>query len=127
MINDKYIKTLTDEPETRDAWWTELRTEVRSHTRAMGCHAVVGYSEHTTICDEIIVLSAYGTAAIVNLSMSPQQALLTMSLDRHMFDKEKEKIVSGEKLSGKLHVDVNLANQVAGQKLNFDGLVLLQL
>ena len=90
---------------------------MRSHARAVGCHAVVGYSEHTTICDEIIVLSAYGTAAIVNLSMSPQQALLTMSLDRQLFDKEKEKIVCGEKVTGKLHVDVNLANQVAAIKI----------
>ena len=40
---------MTDEPETRDMWWIELRTEIRSHARAMGCHAVVGYSEHTTI------------------------------------------------------------------------------
>ena len=32
-----------EEPETRDAWWAEIRTEIRSHCRAMGCHAVVGY------------------------------------------------------------------------------------
>jgi hypothetical protein len=51
---------LSDEPETRDTWWTELRTEIRSHARAMGCHAVVGYSEATSICDEIIILSAVG-------------------------------------------------------------------
>ena len=39
----------TEEPETRDAWWMEIRTEIRSHMRAMGCHAVIGYSEHTSI------------------------------------------------------------------------------
>jgi len=59
-----------DEPETRDAWWAELRTEIRSHMRAMGCHAVIGYSEHTFIRDELIVLSATGTAALVNLNIT---------------------------------------------------------
>ncbi|XP_064634238.1 C2 domain-containing protein 5-like isoform X11 [Lineus longissimus] len=91
-----------DEPETRDAWWTELRTEIRSHTRALGCHAVIGYSESTSICDEIIVLSAIGTAAVVNLrwdgDLPPKSVTMTTSLDRYAFDKEK-----------KLHVDIHLA------------------
>ncbi|XP_060569999.1 C2 domain-containing protein 5-like [Ruditapes philippinarum] len=58
-----------EEPETRDAWWNEIRTEIRSHTRAMGCHAVIGYCELTSICDELILLSATGTAAKVNLNL----------------------------------------------------------
>ncbi|XP_060570762.1 C2 domain-containing protein 5-like [Ruditapes philippinarum] len=41
-----------EEPEARDALWNEIRTEIRSHTRAMGCHAVIGYCELTSICDE---------------------------------------------------------------------------
>ncbi|TRY58633.1 hypothetical protein DNTS_024782 [Danionella cerebrum] len=32
-----------DEPETRDAWWEEIRQEIKSHAKALGCHAVVGY------------------------------------------------------------------------------------
>ena len=39
----------SDEPEMRDAWWLEVRNEVRSHMRAMGCNAVIGYSESTSI------------------------------------------------------------------------------
>ena len=38
-----------DEPETRDAWWHEVRNEVRLHSRAMNCNAVMGYSETTSI------------------------------------------------------------------------------
>ncbi|XP_041254462.1 C2 domain-containing protein 5 isoform X7 [Onychostruthus taczanowskii] len=38
-----------DEPETRDAWWAEIRQEIKSHAKALGCHAVVGYSESTSI------------------------------------------------------------------------------
>jgi len=49
-----YITTLVfiftpDEPETRDAWWSEVRMEIRSHARALGCHAVIGYYEVTSI------------------------------------------------------------------------------
>ncbi|XP_069567303.1 C2 domain-containing protein 5 isoform X4 [Brachyistius frenatus] len=55
-----------DEPETRDAWWEEIRQEIKSHAKALGCHAVVGYSERTSICEEVCILSASGTAAILN-------------------------------------------------------------
>ncbi|XP_030645905.1 C2 domain-containing protein 5 [Chanos chanos] len=55
-----------DEPETRDAWWEELRQEMKSHAKALGCHAVVGYSESTSICEEVCILSASGTAAILS-------------------------------------------------------------
>ncbi|XP_041965358.1 C2 domain-containing protein 5 isoform X12 [Alosa alosa] len=55
-----------DEPETRDAWWEELRQEIKSHAKALGCHAVVGYSESTSICEEVCILSAVGTAAVLN-------------------------------------------------------------
>ncbi|XP_055923455.1 C2 domain-containing protein 5 isoform X1 [Eupeodes corollae] len=56
-----------DEPETRDSWWTELRMEIRSHARALGCNVVLGYSEATTISDDVCVLSATGTAAVINM------------------------------------------------------------
>ncbi|XP_036376313.1 C2 domain-containing protein 5 isoform X1 [Megalops cyprinoides] len=55
-----------DEPETRDAWWEEIRQEIKSHARALGCHAVVGYSESTSICEEVCILSASGTAAVLH-------------------------------------------------------------
>ncbi|XP_017654437.1 C2 domain-containing protein 5 isoform X14 [Nannospalax galili] len=55
-----------DEPETRDAWWAEIRQEIKSHAKALGCHAVLGYSESTSICEEVCILSASGTAAVLN-------------------------------------------------------------
>ncbi|XP_026107188.1 C2 domain-containing protein 5-like isoform X8 [Carassius auratus] len=55
-----------DEPETRDAWWEEIRQEIKSHAKSLGCHAVVGYSESTSICEEVCILSASGTAAILS-------------------------------------------------------------
>ncbi|KAL8559373.1 hypothetical protein ACOMHN_045093 [Nucella lapillus] len=68
MVSARSVKLLDkihnpEEPETRDMWWSEIRTEIRSHARSMNCHAVLGYVEQTSICDEIIILSASGTAA----------------------------------------------------------------
>ncbi|KAM4573228.1 C2 domain-containing protein 5 isoform 9-T9 [Odontesthes bonariensis] len=71
VVNARSVKLLDrihnpDEPETRDAWWEEIRQEIKSHAKALGCHAVVGYSESTSICEEVCILSASGTAAILN-------------------------------------------------------------
>ncbi len=64
--------------------------------------------------DELIILSACGTAAIVNMRMDPERhlELLTKSLDRSHFEKEKDSSSSSGK-ERRLHVDVNLANQAA--------------
>ena len=99
--------TNLEEPETRDAWWTEIRMEVRSHARALGCNVVLGYSENTSICDDVCVLSASGTAAVINQQFSTateqdtsgqhpmsrthlhNKELMTTSLDRTDFERDK--------------------------------------
>lgn len=94
MVSARSVKLLdrinnSEEPETRDNWWTEIRMEVRSHARALGCTVILGYEEHTSIwyffltkkrrltlsrsltnvliSEEVCVLSASGTAAVVKL------------------------------------------------------------
>ncbi|XP_066152809.1 C2 domain-containing protein 5 isoform X3 [Euwallacea fornicatus] len=57
-----------DEPESRDIWWSEIRMEIRSHARSLNCNAVLGYTELTSICDDVCVLSACGTAAVIDFS-----------------------------------------------------------
>ena len=57
-----------DEPEGRDAWWLKLRREVLSHAHAWGCNAVIGYEERMTVAEEVVVLSAVGTAAVIQVS-----------------------------------------------------------
>ncbi|KAM9754410.1 C2 domain-containing protein 5 isoform 15-T15 [Menidia menidia] len=74
-----------DEPETRDAWWEEIRQEIKSHAKALGCHAVVGYSESTSICEEVCILSASGTAAILNPRYMREGCLDISSTD-HRFE-----------------------------------------
>lgn len=64
-----------DDPETRDAWWTELRKEIRSHKKTLGCNAVLGYTETAYINDEICILSACGTAALLKTSEAEVDAM----------------------------------------------------
>nr|XP_034317542.1 C2 domain-containing protein 5-like isoform X2 [Crassostrea gigas] len=120
VVSAKSVKLLDkihnpEEPETRDAWWTEIRTEIRTHCRTMGCHAVLGYTEHTTICDEIIVLCATGTAARVNVTYDPASSTRipppapAVVQEKPPTEKERDK---------KLYVDVNLANSAAQGSLH---------
>lgn len=77
LVSSRSVKLLErisnlEEPESRDAWWKEVRMEVRSHARALACNVVIGYKEETSICDDVCVLNAYGTAAVINLHSSSQ-------------------------------------------------------
>ncbi|XP_074489206.1 C2 domain-containing protein 5 isoform X18 [Sebastes fasciatus] len=74
-----------DEPETRDAWWEEIRQEIKSHAKALGCHAVLGYSESTSICEEVCILSASGTAAILNPRYM-REGCLDIGIADHRFE-----------------------------------------
>ncbi len=60
----KLASKLSDQ-ETRDGWWSELRDEIRSHARTLCCWHVIGYSEASTIHDDVCVISITGTAATV--------------------------------------------------------------
>ena len=65
----KHLAMLTQEDsesETRDAWWSELRKEIRKHCRMLDCNSVLGYTETTTIHEDVSILSASGTAALLN-------------------------------------------------------------
>ncbi|KAJ3030028.1 UNVERIFIED_CONTAM: hypothetical protein HDU68_010377 [Siphonaria sp. JEL0065] len=64
----------------RERWWTELRDEIKSHARSLRCSLILGYSEHTAVCDELAVLYCYGTAAVVDLSVFGGLALPSTTL-----------------------------------------------
>lgn len=69
IVSARSVKLLeNDEEETRDSWWSELREEIQSHSKVLQCNAILGYNEETTIQDELIVLSASGTAVNVDFS-----------------------------------------------------------
>jgi hypothetical protein len=60
----KLASKLSDQ-EARDGWWQELREEISSHAKTLGCSHVIGYSEASTIHDDVCILSLTGTAATV--------------------------------------------------------------
>ena len=59
----KHLGTLRVDQATRDSWWFELREEIKAHAAALNCSSVLGYTETTTIFEDICILTAYGTAA----------------------------------------------------------------
>ncbi|KAG6446105.1 hypothetical protein O3G_MSEX004281 [Manduca sexta] len=61
------VKLAETEGGARGAWWAELRTELRAHARALRCNAVVAYADSAAICEDVCVLSASGTAVVINL------------------------------------------------------------
>jgi hypothetical protein len=61
-----------DDMETRDSWFNELRMEIRGHAKSLGCNVILGYSESTTISEDVTVLSAAGTAAVINLQYASE-------------------------------------------------------
>ncbi|KAL1492735.1 hypothetical protein ABEB36_010944 [Hypothenemus hampei] len=83
-----------DEPDSRDIWWSELRMEIRSHARSMNCNAVIGYTELTTICEDVCVLSACGTAAVIDFTHSTgdDDNLLNVQLIPKNNERDKQSI-----------------------------------
>ncbi|KAJ3342122.1 hypothetical protein HDU93_003338 [Gonapodya sp. JEL0774] len=68
VVTSRSVKLMDSPEDLREAWWQELREEVRQHARMMGCTHVIGYQEGAAIHDELYVLSASGTAAILATS-----------------------------------------------------------
>jgi hypothetical protein len=84
--------TEKEDLETRDSWFNELRMEVRGHAKSLGCNVILGYTESVSISDDVTVLSASGTAAVINLQyasdlpqgINPKDLLLTTSVEETM-------------------------------------------
>ncbi|XP_037944747.1 C2 domain-containing protein 5 isoform X2 [Teleopsis dalmanni] len=127
-----------DEPEIRDSWWTELRMEVRSHARALCCNVVLGYSESTTISDDVCVLSATGTAAVINMAYNRSvsqtdifavtKTTMSASLEERDTQRSDSKDSGTNEISNKDSVSSSLGttqssnNNSAGKKYGLPGL-----
>ncbi|KAJ3090649.1 hypothetical protein HK102_003097 [Quaeritorhiza haematococci] len=74
LVSATSVKIIdNDDREVREAWWNELRDEIKSHARTLGCPFVIGYSESTTVNDDLNVLYCVGTAAMIDPSVFSQQ------------------------------------------------------
>ncbi|XP_064807844.1 C2 domain-containing protein 5-like isoform X6 [Oncorhynchus masou masou] len=107
VVSTRSVKLLDrihnpDEPETRDAWWEEIRQEIKSHAKALGCHAVVGYSESTSICEEVCILSASGTAAMLNPRFMREGCLDTGGSDHRLSRQPHPGMVGSERGEGEV-------------------------
>lgn len=61
------IKVLdNDERDVREQWWTEVRDEIKSHARTVNCAHVIGYTEQTSIVDDVMLLYCSGTAVNID-------------------------------------------------------------
>ncbi|KAH8360097.1 hypothetical protein KR093_010669 [Drosophila rubida] len=113
-----------DEPEVRDSWWTELRMEIRSHARSLGCNVVLGYAESTTISDDVCVLSATGTAAVINMVFNrsvSQTDIFAISkasntLSNSLEEREPNGSLGDAATSGKDSGSLGTANGSAGKR-----------
>lgn len=110
-----------DEIETRDAWFNELRMEVRGHAKSLGCNVILGYSEATSISEDVTVLSATGTAALINLQyasdlVNPKDLLLNTSGEdaAQVFEDAAAKIVIPGESDEKNGDDNDTANVCSG-------------
>ena len=54
--------------QERDAWWLEIRDEMKMSARSMRCNAVIGYTEYVSLYEDLCILSASGTAAFLDFS-----------------------------------------------------------
>jgi hypothetical protein len=61
MVDNLHI----DAADIRNRWWAELRWEIRSQMKLLGCNAVLGYREQLCQRDGVCILSCIGTAVIV--------------------------------------------------------------
>ncbi|CUI14138.1 Hypothetical protein, putative [Bodo saltans] len=53
--------------QERDAWWSELREEVKYNARSLHCNAIIGYEEVAMYDHEdVVVLSISGTAVVLD-------------------------------------------------------------
>eukprot|EP00116_Pleurobrachia_bachei_P003562 sb/3463824/ len=66
------LESMPEESDSRDKLWMEIRKEIKTHMKSLCCNAVIGYSETSTICEKLCVLSATGTAVILQSSSGDQ-------------------------------------------------------
>ncbi|KAJ3023011.1 hypothetical protein HKX48_004634 [Thoreauomyces humboldtii] len=70
LVSATSVKVIeNDKTEIREAWWAELRDEIKTHARALGCPYVIGYTENSSVSNELAVLHCSGTAAIMDMAM----------------------------------------------------------
>lgn len=89
MVSSRSVKYLgrlhaaVFDQETRDGWWSELRTEIRKHAVKLGCNAIMGYDETTYLRGDSMILSVTGTAVYLKQGITRGQSLVYKQIHRN--------------------------------------------
>ncbi|KAF2071191.1 hypothetical protein CYY_007493 [Polysphondylium violaceum] len=96
VVAVKSVKILkkSNTQETRDIYWTELRNEIKSHAKSLGCNYIIGYIETTTIqqSEDLCIFSATGTAAVLDLVDRSKKDLV---LNHNNLEESSEETTTG--------------------------------
>ena len=68
--------------ETRALWWMELREELKTHAKSLGCNSLVGYSEQLSIEDDVALFHCTATAVVLNFNCFLEEEDLKKSRSR---------------------------------------------
>lgn len=64
----------TEDIDTRNLWWNELRLQLNEKVLLLGGNYIWGYKESTCIRNDVVILSAYGTVLLVEPNNSPKSS-----------------------------------------------------
>ncbi|EGC37159.1 hypothetical protein DICPUDRAFT_30730 [Dictyostelium purpureum] len=99
VVATKSVKILkkSNTQDVRDQYWTEIRNEIKSHAKSLGCNYIIGYSETTTIQqdEDLCIFSATGTAAILDLL--DKSDTIQMGTSGGIYDSKKSLLAFGNK------------------------------
>ncbi|CAI2367364.1 unnamed protein product [Moneuplotes crassus] len=64
LVSSRSVKLLSSKTTQGeiDSWWVAVREEMRQHAIALSCNTIMGYKETLDISEEVILISAIGTA-----------------------------------------------------------------
>ena len=64
-MSARSVKLINLKTTERDNWWTELRKEIEKNANYLDCNHILGYRETIHIHEDLLIMSATGTAVKV--------------------------------------------------------------
>ncbi len=61
-VSARSVKIINEKTTERDTWWQELRKEMEKNALFLDCTHIMGYLEINYFYENLMIMSAYGTA-----------------------------------------------------------------
>lgn len=86
VVSSRAVKLLSghENKMEREQWLFEIREGIKSNTKSMKCTHVIGYSESITVSNDLLIISAVGTAIHLDVSLVKG----SMFIGEESFDKD---------------------------------------